>query len=326
MATTTGPEPYPTPDMTSQIRLPHGRGLAYACYGDPGGAAILHFHGWPGSHLDFAPNDEAARKAGARVIAVDRPGVGESDFRAGRRLRDWPTDIAALVDALGIERFAVLGFSFGGPYALAVAHAHGSRVRALGLVSAMGPLDRPRATEGMMPPTRLMFALARTAGWLARPAVAGMTRSIARGPDRFIRQMYRSMAPPDRAVLDARPDVAAAIADAALAMCRAGTGPVLTDALAVTNHWGFRLEDIHVPTFVWQGAEDRNVPRHIGEHYGRTIPGAVLKLCEHEGHFVFYSHAADILSALASAETPDPKDDARQPDARHPDIGGVTGR
>lgn len=160
----------------------------------------------PGSHLDFAPNDEAARSAGARIIAVDRPGVGGSDFRAGRRLRDWPDDIAALVDALGIERFAVLGFSFGGPYALAVAHALGSRVRAMGPVSAMGPFDRPRATERMMPPTRLMFALALTAGWLARPAVAGMTRSIARGPDRFITQMYRSVAAPDRAVLEARPD------------------------------------------------------------------------------------------------------------------------
>jgi pimeloyl-ACP methyl ester carboxylesterase len=87
-------------------------------------------------------------------------------------------------------------------------------------------------------------------------------------------------------------------------MCRAGTSPVLTDALAVTSHWGFRLEDVHVPTFVWQGAEDRNVPRHIGEHYGRTIPGAVLKLHEHEGHFVFYSHAADILSTLARPDTP----------------------
>jgi hypothetical protein len=73
-----------------------------------------------------------------------------------------------------------------------------------------------------------------------------------------------------------------------------------------------------------QGADDRNVPRSVGEHYGRTIPGAVLTLCEREGHFVFYSHAAGILGALASAETPDPEDDARQPDARHPDIGGVT--
>jgi len=295
MATRTGPS-----GTTHRIPLADGRTLAYACYGDPAGVAVLHFHGWPGSHLDFAPNDEAARKAGARVIAVDRPGVGESDIRVGRRLRDWPADITTLVDALGIEHFAVLGFSFGGPYALAVADALGNRVRALGLVSAMGPLNRPHATKGMMRPTRLLFTLARTAGWLARPAVAGMTRSIARAPDRFVTQMYRSLAIPDRAVLDARPDVAAAITEAAVAMCRAGSDPVLTDALAVTQDWAFRVEDIHVPTFVWQGADDRNVPRHIGEHYGRTIPGAVLKIYEHEGHFVFYSHATDILDALAA--------------------------
>ena len=198
----------------------------------------------------------------------------------------------------------MLGFSFGGPYALAVAQALGSRVQALGLVSAMGPLDRPHATKGMMAPTRLMFALARTAGWLARPVVAGMARSVTGGPDRFAARMYRSMPPPDRAVLDARPDVAAAIGDAALAMCAAGTGPVLTDALAVISRWDFHIEDVQVPTFVWQGTEDRNVPRHTGEYYGRTIPGAVLKLVEHEGHLVFYSHAADILSALAGPGTP----------------------
>lgn len=303
MATRIRSEPYPAPHQTSQIRLPGGRGLAYAVYGDPTGIPVLHFHGWPGSHLDFAPNDQAARRAGARIIAVDRPGVAGSGPRVGRTLRDWPNDITALVDALAIERFAVLGFSFGGPYALAVAHALGDRVRALGLVSAMGPLDRPGATQGMMRPTRLMFALARTAGWLARPVVAGMTRSIIRGPDRFFARMSRSMATSDRAVLDARPDVAAAIADAAVAMCRSGTGPVLTDALAAINHWDIRLEDLRVRTFVWQGADDTNVPRHVGEFYGRTIPGAVLKLFEHQAHFIFYSHAAEILSTLTRPET-----------------------
>jgi pimeloyl-ACP methyl ester carboxylesterase len=238
------------------------------------------------------------------VIAVDRPGVGDSDFRAGRRLADWPNDITALVDALGIDRFAVLGFSFGGPYAVAVAHALGDRVRAAGLVSAMGPLDRPHATDRMMRPTRLMFALARTAGWLARPAVAGMTWSIVRDPGRFLTQMSRSVAAADRALLDARPDVARAITDAAAAMCRAGTGPVLTDALAVTNRWNFRIEDVQVPTFVWQGADDTNVPRHIGEYYGRTIPGATLTVVEHEGHLVFYRRAADILSTLTTPGKP----------------------
>jgi pimeloyl-ACP methyl ester carboxylesterase len=154
----------------------------------------------------------------------------------------------------------------------------------------------------MMWPTRLMFALARTAGWLARPAVAGMTRSIASDPGTFISRMGRSVAAADRAVLEARPEVAKAIADAAVTMCRAGTGAVLTDALAVVNRWDFDIEDVGVPTFVWQGADDTNVPRHIGEHYGRTIPGAVVTLVEGEGHFVFYSHAAEILTTLARLE------------------------
>jgi pimeloyl-ACP methyl ester carboxylesterase len=304
MAARTGPGPYAKPNVTNHVSLSDGRRLGYASYGDPAGVAVLHFHGWPGSHLDFAPNHEPAQRAGAQVIAVDRPGVGDSDFRAERRLADWPKDVTALVDALGIERFAVLGFSFGGPYAVAVAHALGHRVRALGLVSAMGPLDRPHATDGMMRPTRMMFALARTAGWLARPAVAGMTRSIARDPDRFVARMGRSVAAADRAVMHNRPDVAQAITDAAVAMCRTGTDAVLTDALAVVKPWNLRLEDVQVPTIVWQGADDANVPRHIGHHYGRAIPGAIVNLVEHEGHFVFYSHAADILTALTRPDTP----------------------
>jgi pimeloyl-ACP methyl ester carboxylesterase len=55
---------------------------------------------------------------------------------------------------------------------------------------------------------------------------------------------------------------------------------------------------------VWQGGDDHNVPLHIGEHYGRTIPGADLRLVEHQGHFVFYTHATEILSALVGTETP----------------------
>jgi pimeloyl-ACP methyl ester carboxylesterase len=304
MAAKTGPELYASPNTTGHVRLPDGRRLGYASYGDPAGVPVLYCHGWPGSHLDFAPNDGAARRAGTHVLAVDRPGVGDSDLRAGRRLAEWPNDIAALVDGLGIDRFAVLGFSFGGPYAVAVAHALGDRVRALGLACAMGPLDRAHATAGMMRPTRLLFALARTAGWLARPAVAGMTRSIVRAPDSLLTRMSRSVAAADQGVLAARPDVAQAIIDAAAAMCRAGAGPVLTDALAVIDRWGFRIEDVHVPTFIWQGADDTNVPRHIGEHYGRASPGAVLNVFDHEGHFVFYSHAGELFATLAERRVP----------------------
>jgi len=102
-----------------------GRALVFREYGAPDGAPVLYFHGWPGSRLDFAANDAIAASAGVRVIAVDRPGMRGSDFQRSRRVLDWPADVASLADALGLDRFAVLGFSFGGPYARACGYVPG---------------------------------------------------------------------------------------------------------------------------------------------------------------------------------------------------------
>src|SRR5947209_6974833 len=77
----------------------------------------------------------------ARVITVDRPGMGLSDFQPGRKVLDWPADVAALADALGLNRFAVLGFSGGCPFALACAFRLPERVTVLGIVSGVVPDD-----------------------------------------------------------------------------------------------------------------------------------------------------------------------------------------
>jgi len=91
------------------VECADGRRLAFREYGAVDGAPVFNFHGWPGSRLDFAANDAAA---GVRVVAVDRPGMGGSDFQRRRRVLDWPADVAAVADAFGLDRFAVLGFSF----------------------------------------------------------------------------------------------------------------------------------------------------------------------------------------------------------------------
>jgi len=98
------------------VRLPDGRSLGYAVCGDPEGRPIFQFHGWPGSRLQARFLDEEATKAGIRVIGLDRPGIGLSDFQPGRQILDWPNDVVALADAMKIDRFAVLGISGGGPY------------------------------------------------------------------------------------------------------------------------------------------------------------------------------------------------------------------
>jgi pimeloyl-ACP methyl ester carboxylesterase len=146
---------------TSQtIKLKDGRTLGFAEYGASDGKPVFFFHGWIGSRLDFRPNDEVARSVGARVIAIDRPGCGLSDFQPGRTILDWPGDVAELAGGLGFERFAVVGHSFGGPYVAACAYKISDRLTAAGIVAGIGPLNRPGVTRGLA-------ALPRLGLWLA---------------------------------------------------------------------------------------------------------------------------------------------------------------
>ena len=88
-------------------------------YGPRDGTPVLYLHGTPGTGREAAVLHGAARDAGVRLVAPDRPGMGGSPGTPVRRLADWPADVEGLADALGLERFAVLGWSGGGPYALA---------------------------------------------------------------------------------------------------------------------------------------------------------------------------------------------------------------
>lgn len=103
------------------VLLPDGRRLGYAEYGDSGGSPVFFLHGQPGSRLGRHHDESIATGLGARIVAVDRPGYGLSDYQSGRRLVDWPADVVALAEALNLGRFAVASVSNGGPYALACA-------------------------------------------------------------------------------------------------------------------------------------------------------------------------------------------------------------
>ena len=129
------------------MELNDGRTLGYAEWADPQGKPVLHFHGSGRSRLEH-PSDKSMLE-GVRPITADRPGHGLSDSQPGRRLLDWPDDVTAPADHLGLDRFAVSGWSFGGPYAMTCAHKIPERVTTAGLISSFAPYDRPRSTDGM---------------------------------------------------------------------------------------------------------------------------------------------------------------------------------
>jgi hypothetical protein len=101
-----------TPD---RLTLPDARRLAWAEYGDAASSPLLYLHGTRSCSAEPAAFG-VARRRGMRVIAPERPGMGGSGFQPGRRLVDWPTDLTALADHLGVERFSVLGYPAASPF------------------------------------------------------------------------------------------------------------------------------------------------------------------------------------------------------------------
>ena len=276
-----------------------GRRLAFREYGAPNGAPVFYFHGWPGSRLDFAPNHAAAVAAGVRVIAVDRPGMGGSDWQRGRRVLDWPADVAAVADTLGLDRFAVLGFSFGGPYARACGYALAERVTRVILVSSVGPLDDPAAGGALLPrPLRLTLLLARRSPVLALPLIwrsARQARAVAvdRGPPDW-------MPPADAAVVGS-PEVASCLRASACECFRRGIRGAAHDSAAIARGEGFAPEDIATEVQIWHGEDDRSDPVAMARSQERRIPRASARYVEDGGHLILFSHAAEILAGVGGS-------------------------
>jgi pimeloyl-ACP methyl ester carboxylesterase len=125
------------------VPLPDGRRVVIASHGDPRGWPLFLFHGIPVSRLGHEFTDAPAKERGVRVLYPDRPGIGLSDPRPGRTIYSYADDVAAMADALGLERFAVAGLSGGGPYALACGAKLPERVTAVGVMAGVGPSIGP---------------------------------------------------------------------------------------------------------------------------------------------------------------------------------------
>jgi pimeloyl-ACP methyl ester carboxylesterase len=281
------------------VLLADHRLLGYADYGDPQGHPVVNCHGGLACRLDVEPADEAARSAGVRLISPDRPGVGLSSRQPGRRIGAWADDVAALADALDVETFSVMGWSFGAAYAAACAARLPERVRSATLIAGAVPPTWPCASRGFENATDA--ALARLCRWSPPLACATMRLAgelAARAPRLWLRLGSGELSPRDLEVIerDGLEGFAAAIAEGV--RCPGGA---VDDYLAYDAPWGFGYEEIRVPVSVWQGDEDRLLPISWSEEAARRIGGARLRLVLGCGHLVARDHWAEIFAELVAA-------------------------
>ncbi len=281
-----------------RLRLADGRVLACLEMGDPAGSPVLYFHGYPGSRLEGRLAASAARRQGLRLLAPDRPGFGASTFQPGRTIGAWAADVAELADQLGLERFAVVGVSGGGPYALACAARIPERLSRVALVGALGPLGRKRLARDMVAVNRLVLALARRLPFLARLAVELAARWIRRHPDHHLAHMTAAAPPVDRRVL-AVPAYRALFTESTAEALRPGGRGAAWDLTLLARPWDFSLQEVSVPMRIWQGLADNIVPPAIAQDLAAALPASECRYLEDEGHLsLIVRHMDAVLADL----------------------------
>lgn len=274
------------PDRTRQhLKLRDGRQLGFAEYGEARGEPVFYFHGWPSSRLEAEAVETKVRQQGARVIAIDRPGYGLSDFQPGRRLTDWPADVKQVADHLGIGRFRVLGVSGGGPYASACAALIPERLTRVTLVCSLAPLNGLASSRGMSMGNRFFLHTARQAPGLARRLGEFFLEKMRRRAGLiFLPQIESELPECDREALATEALKGALTRSSVEAFCQGVKGPAW-DGCLYALPWGFRLEDIKIPVRVWHGDADIIVPPEMGRCHARALPSCKATFCPGEGHF-----------------------------------------
>jgi pimeloyl-ACP methyl ester carboxylesterase len=276
------------------ITLADGRRLRWHEFGDPAGAPVLYTAGTPVSGLAGAVYDEAARAAGLRWVAPDKPGYGGSDFQRGRSVGDWADDLAALAAHLRLSTFALAGESGGAPFTLTAAYQLAGRVSVVALIAAGGPIG-PAERAGQTARNRVMGWLARNAPGLNTVQVAAMRRQLAT-PARRESHLRRDLAATPGARHAALRIEYDAVADA----LGPGTRAVVQELALLKRPWAFPLSGVKPPVHLWHGALDRNAPIAFARRLARELPGAVLHVSESSGHDVGADRSDEIAAVIAS--------------------------
>lgn len=268
------------------LQTADGRTLhAYDTEGS-GDFVVFWHHGTPNVGSPPEPLFAAADRLGMHWVSYDRPGYGGSTPHPGRSVGSGASDLSAVADALGIDRFAVMGPSGGGPHALACAALLPERILGVVTGAALAPFD----AEGL--------------DWFAGMIDSGRAalRAAVEGRDAKARfeasgtEYDPEFTPEDLAALDGDWGWLGTVAGRGL---ESGPYGQIDDDIAYVTPWGCDPADIIPPTLLLHGGADRIVPAAHGEWLARHIPGAELRLSPGDGHISVLTGAVAALEWLA---------------------------
>jgi pimeloyl-ACP methyl ester carboxylesterase len=293
------------PSRVGATRLPDGRLMGWAEFGDPSGDPVLWFHGTPGGRCQVPSDvhDEAMARR-LRIIGVERPGTGDSTVHHYDQIVDFVDDVVVVMDDLGIDRFAAIGLSGGGPYVLACAARLGDRMTTGVVLGGIGPT---RGADAVFSHTLLLAA------------AAGLLEKVRQPIGNAFGRIIQAVAPIGAPAIDAffwiewgdRRDMTAKpgcktqlIADLVDAARRGGIETPLDDLSLFGRHWGFELHEVKVPITFFGGTSDVIVPYMHAERQAKRVEGSTLRTVPGTGHFAGWTKVDQVLDEVRAAWPP----------------------
>lgn len=294
--------------MPDHVSMPDGRTLEIVTGGASDGFPLLFHGGTPSAAVPYDAMGRAAEEAGLRLVTYSRPGYGASSPRyagASPVLADDVADSVAILDTLGLGEFVTLGWSGGGPRALACAALVPDRCRAATSLAGVAPADAEGLdwTAGMGAENVRDFELATRGREALQRVVDEEAAAMATiTAEQLVEGLGDLTDEVDAAALTgAFADYLAATFRHAMTQ---GSRGYLEDSLQVLRPWGFDVGDISVPVAVWQGAHDRMVPFAHGQWLGARIRGARVHLLDDEGHISLVHRLPEMFAELRELAGP----------------------
>lgn len=283
--------------IDQHIILKDKRKLSFSEYGNIDGHPIIYCHGSQSSRLEMHYDISFAIKNNLRIITIDRPGHGMSDFNPTGSILDFAKDVKQLTDHLEIDRFSVAGMSAGAPFALGISYLFPENIYKTSIVSGFAPLNKENK-KCLSKEVKTMLSLAKTVPFLLKILLKLQVKQLNKNPKKALQGFLKLMSLPDQEMLE-NDSVMKVIENMFKEAFRNGSKGVAHEiSNLLVREWGFKLEEIQVPVTFWQGGKDNNVPFEWAEFMSSKVKGANLIKYPEEGHLIIFQHAEEIFTDL----------------------------
>ena len=284
------------------LALHDGRKLGYRLFGPHDGWPVFYFHGTPSSGMDAQMIEiEILEKNEIRLIAIDRPGIGISDFQKQRNFSHWAKDVEEVANKLGIDKFSVLGFSGGAGYVAACAAIIPNRLRTAVIIAGAWKMNVKEANEHVFESIRLFWKVAAKAPFILPYILRAMRTEIEEITEEELELWKHRNTDMDFSFFKLNNRIV--ILKSSVNHAIANIKGVTWDVLMYVKNWDIALDKIQFPITLLHGLQDRNVPVALVKKTVGILPNATLKLYEQEGHYsILGNQMSDVIFALTGKE------------------------